>query len=201
MANGILLSILIPTITGRETQFARLYTHLNDQLYKYGIWNEVEIVSECDDRIMSIGIKRQVLINRSYGEYIVFIDDDDWVPDNYCFALWNVLRNNPETDCIGFLQRCVMDGVVKTASISHRWPAWQENKGGYDYVRTPFFPTPMRRSIAVEIGYNDMRFGEDHDFSIRLKASGLIKKEEFIYAEMYFYQFTTVAGKYTGKKL
>lgn len=191
MANGILISILIPTITGREKQFEKLYNKLYSQLKNEGIWNEVEIVSECDDRTMSIGDKRQLLLSRSYGDYVVYIDDDDDCPEDYCITLWLALKENPEIDCIGFLQQCTFNNtVVKMASLSNKWEVWAENTGGFGYVRTPFFPNPMRRDIAVEIGYKDMRFGEDHDFSIRLKEAGLIKNEHFIDRIMYYYQYT-----------
>lgn len=204
MANGIVLSILVPTIVGREQQFKRLQDFLSAQLYSEGIWNEVEIAHECDDRVVSIGVKRQLLLNKSYGDFVVMIDDDDWVPDDYCLTLWQAIKDNPDIDSIGFLQRCIFDGTtLKTASLSNKWKDWYDNLGGFDYVRTPFFPTPMRRDIAVKIGYNDLRFGEDHDFAKRLKASGLIKKELFIDKEMYVYQHTTApfAEKYGGKKL
>lgn len=191
MANGIVLSILIPTIFGREERFKKLHDHVQDQLINEGIWNEVEIVSECDDRTMSIGDKRQLLLSRSYGDFVTFIDDDDAVPDDYCLTLWNTLTDYPDIDCIGFLQQCTFDGgKPKSSSLSNRWADWAENTGGYDYVRTPFFPTPIRRDIAVEIGYRDMRFGEDHDFARRLKESGLIKNEIFLNRIMYYYQYT-----------
>lgn len=191
MANGIVLSILIPTIVGREEQFNRLYQKLTGQLAKYGIWNEIEVVTECDDRTMSIGNKRQLLMDKCYGDFVTFIDDDDDIPDDYCLTIWTAIHDNPDADCIGFLQTCIMDGWVKSACLSNQFSVWQPNVDGFDYVRTPFFPTPIRRRIAMEIRYADLRYGEDHDFSIRLKESGLIKKEHFINKAMYIYQYTT----------
>lgn len=192
MANGIKLSILIPTIFGREEQFKKLRNYLRRQLEVDGIWNEVEVVSETDDRTMSIGNKRQALLNKCYGDFVVFIDDDDWVPHDYCLTLWDAISNNPDIDSIGFLQDCIFDNVHhKKASLSNRWGDWNINEGGFDLVRTPFFPTPIRRDIAVAIGYNDMRYGEDHDFARRLKDSGMIKNELFIDKVMYIYQYTT----------
>jgi len=190
MANGISLSILIPTITGREPMFNKLHDFLTKQLYDNGIWNEIEIVSECDNREMSIGLKRQKLLNRSYGEFVVFIDDDDLVSDDYCLSIWKVIKQGG-IDAIGFLQQCTFDGgAPKSASLSNRWETWAENKGGFNFVRTPFFPTPILRDYAIQIGYKDLRYGEDYDFSMRLKESSLIKNELFINKVMYYYQYT-----------
>ncbi len=191
MANGIRLSILIATIIGREQPFKKLYNKLYNQLQDEGIWNEVEIVSECDDRTMSIGNKRQLLLERSYGEFVVYIDDDDDVPEDYCITIWKAITEKPHLHSIGFLQQCTFNGgPPKSASLSNKWAAWAEKTGGFDWVRTPFFPTPIRRDIAIQIGYKDIRFGEDHDFAIRLKESGLIKNELFIEKIMYYYQYT-----------
>ena len=191
MANGIVLSICIPTIFGREAQFNKLKNKLTDQLESQGIWNEIEIIHECDDRTMSIGDKRQKLLERTYGDFVVYIDDDDDVPGDYCIALWRAIKDNTDIDCIGFLQDCVFDGWLhKSACLSNEYPGWAENVGAFQLVRTPFFPTPIKRDIAIQIGYRDMRYGEDHDFSKRLKESGLIKKEHFINKVMYIYQYT-----------
>lgn len=192
MANGIELSILIPTITGRELAFNALYNKLQTQLDNSGIWNEVEIKSECDDRTMSIGNKRQLLLNKCYGEFAVFIDDDDDVPDDYCLTLWKAIKENPGIDSVGFLQQCSFNRSEPViACLSNRFSGWGEHQlQGFRYVRTPFFPTPIKRDICIQIGYNDMRFGEDHDFAIRLKQSGLIQREHFINKILYYYQYT-----------
>lgn len=192
MANGIELSILIPTIIGREQQYNKLRSHLQNQLKTQGIWNEVEIVTICDDRTMSIGSKRQSMIDKCYGNFVVFIDDDDWVPDDYCIKLWRAIKDNPGIDCIGFLQTCIFDGrETLSASLSNQWHDWAKDTGGFDLVRTPFFPTPILRDIVIQIPYKDIRYGEDYDFAKRLKESGLIKKELFIEEVLYIYQYTS----------
>lgn len=197
MANGIVLSIGVPTIIGREIPFNRLINKLNTQLQEQGIWNEVEIVTECDDRTMSIGNKRQLLLTRTYGDFVSFIDDDDNISDDYCITLWRAIKDNPDADCIGFLQKCIINGgAPKLASLSNQWDNWSEKVGVYDYVRCPFFPNAIRREHCMTIGYEDLRFGEDFDFSMRLKAAGLIKNEVFIDKILYNYEYVYVPNKY-----
>ena len=191
MSNNILLSILIPTIVGREQPFQKLYDKLYAQIRDNHLLDSIEIVSECDDRKMSIGSKRQLLIEKAQGRFIVFIDDDDDVAVDYCFAIAKVIRENEGIDAIGFLQQCTFDGGTPVmASLSNRWSDWAENVGGYRYVRTPFFPTPMLRDYALQVGYRDMRYAEDHDFARRLKASRLIQNEYFMNSIMYYYIYT-----------
>ena len=119
------------------------------------------------------------------------VDDDDDVPDDYCYTLWKILNNCPDIDCIGFDQDCKFSNRKPCiASLSNRWESWQDNIGGYGHLRTPFFPNPIRREHIMKIGYKDMRFGEDYDFSLRLKQSGLIQKEIYLHQIMYYYQYT-----------
>lgn len=175
------LSILIPTIESRKDQFWQLFTHINAQRK-----NGVEVIFESDNKEISIGAKRQSLIEKAKGKYIVFIDDDDWVSDTYVEDILTAIASNP--DAVGFEIEC--SGTPgKTASASNKWKDWQEKTGGYDYVRTPYQKTPIRRDIALKIGYKDMRFGEDYDYSKRLKQSGLIKTETYIPKVLYFYRY------------
>jgi hypothetical protein len=183
-----LLSIHIPTIVGREEQFDKLYQHLLLDIDLYHVdRSEVEIISEKDNKKMSIGEKRQLLLNRCDAQYFVQIDDDDMVKNGYIATVIGALKEF-SPDCIGYLEGVQMNGVSKIAAHSDRFADWGENIEGYDYVRTIFCKDVIRTDIARKIGFSDMRFGEDHDFSRRLKSSGLITWEVFINEIMYYYE-------------
>lgn len=176
------LTIAICTIPSRKSLFDRLVSHLKSQSAS----KEFEVISDCDNKTISVGVKRQKLLEAASGDYVAFIDDDDTVPDDYVNSILEAIKLQP--DAIGFKIHCSgCEGV--TASASNRWKDWGENEGGYDYVRTPYHKTPIRREIALKIGFKDMRFSEDYDFSKRLKQSGLIKTEEFINKVMYYYRY------------
>lgn len=176
------LSILIPTIFGREEKFEKLLAHLNSM-----ITPSVEILIEKDNKEISIGKKRQKLLTRAIGEWIVFIDDDDWVSNNYVEKILEALSTNP--DSVGFKIQCSGTKGV-TAACSNRWRDWADQVDGFDYVRTPYHKVPIRRKLALQIGFNDIRFGEDYDFSKRLKEKRLIETEFFIDEILYYYRFS-----------
>src|SRR6478736_2156247 len=102
---NIKLSILIPTVVGREEKLQRLMDVLDpqfDELVKEAINTgemPVEIIIDKDNKEVSIGAKRQRLLERAMGEYVVFIDDDDLVSETY---IQDIL-NNTGSDSIGFL--------------------------------------------------------------------------------------------------
>ena len=86
MANkNIKLSILICSVENNERQESlnKLVHELNHQVCSNYAENIVEILVEKDNGTMSVGKKRNVLIDKANGEYICFIDDDDYVAENY----------------------------------------------------------------------------------------------------------------------
>lgn len=189
----IKLSILIRTIVGREEKFESLTNNIfcqGDFIRIKNGWQDVvkgvEILFEKDNKEISVGAKAQKLLERSRGEYVVYIDDDDMAPSYYVRMILEAMEQKP--DCIGFLINCT-GTTGKTASASNIWEDWKDNEGGFDYVRTIYHKNPVKREIALRIGYKDMRFGEDYEYSKRLKQSGLLVNEVFIGEVMYEYRY------------
>lgn len=180
------LNILICTIPNRVNQFNLLKHHLQTQINELGAQKEVKILSKLDNKEISVGAKRQLLLEEATADYIVFIDDDDMVPYFYVEKLLSAISLAP--DCIGFKILCKGTKGV-TASASLKWGDWAENVEGFDYVRTIYHKNPIKREIALQIGYKDMRFAEDYDYSKRLKESGLLNHEVFIDEVMYEYRY------------
>ena len=177
------LSILIPTVVGREEQLNRLLKILDDQMIP-----DIEVLVECDNKEISIGEKRDNLYRKAKGKFSVMIDDDDFVPDNYIEVINAVIDSNPNIDCIGYFEHCTINGKYEKSVISLKNRGWVSHNemGQTTHLRTPFFKVPILTSICQRVGVRDMRFGEDHDFAIRILP--YLKKEHFIYRDMYYYR-------------
>ena len=181
------LSVLVPSTYNREIQTEILLHRLRKMFKPY----DAEVVVCYDNKEMSIGAKRQKMLEEANGEYVVSIDSDDDVKDYYADELFKAFENNP--DCVGFeIEVKGMRG--KLASASNMWPRWENKRvkhkaRRYDYTRTPYHKTPIKREIALQIGFPDKRYAEDIDFSNRLKESGLIKTELYIQKPMYIYKY------------
>ena len=182
-------AILIATIETRKTQFEKLRSFIQSQIVKNSLVGECEIVHISDNKEISVGLKRQRLLELANSDYVAFIDDDDWVSEDYLPAIMNSINSN-FPDSIGFLIRCTFDGSVPIiAKASNKYSDWAEDTDGYKYVRTPYHKTPIKRDLAIQIGFKDIRYAEDHDYSRRLKAAGLIRKEDFIDLPLYYYSY------------
>jgi hypothetical protein len=184
------LSILIPTVPQRANFYLELTTELYKQIEMENAFGLVEILTD-DAPVGSktTGSKRNDLVNLAQGQYVWFIDDDDCVSDT---AIKDVL-NGIETDC----DSLAICGTYSENGTNFR--DWYISKdleyttikiNGKDvFLRPPNHITPMKRSISLQIMFPDKSKGEDYDFCMRLKSSGLIKTEYKIEKPIYHYRY------------
>lgn len=184
-----LLSILIPTVVGREESFERLMWLLKWQLHD-SICSHVEILWEKDNKEMPIGTKREKLYQRANGLFGWMLDDDDSIANDGIHTIVDQIKlTGGFTDCITFQEHCIMDGVYKSSNHSLKYEKWQDNFDGFDYVRTPFYKDVIKTEIAKSVPFEVIRYNEDERWSMELKK--VLKNEIHIDRELYFYQYTS----------
>jgi hypothetical protein len=63
----------------------------------------VEILTDIDQGQAQSGVKRQRLTDRAKGDYLTFVDDDDWISESYVAYLVQACRKAPDVvtfDCV-----------------------------------------------------------------------------------------------------
>ena len=196
----VLLSILIPTVVGRETECDKLLTKIKgnkswtESKLKYkdyechcGYSNDGELgfIVLKDDKTKTIGEKREDLYKESNNLFSWQIDDDDDIAPNAIQLILEAIRSNPKIPCITFKERCMMNGDYKSSNHSIRYEKWQDNFDGYDYVRCPFYKDVIRTDIAKQVPFNRVRWNEDEQQSMALKP--FLTDEIHIDEELYYY--------------
>jgi glycosyltransferase involved in cell wall biosynthesis len=142
-----------------------------------------------DDAKLTTGEKRNNLLNQASGDFIVFVDDDDDVDNNYVDEILKVIIENPNIDCIGINGLITFDGNrSKPWSISIQHGHWYETDEMY--LRTPNHISPVRRSIALQAKFPDISYGEDMEYSKRILP--MCKIEVCIDKPLYHYKYITV---------
>ncbi len=200
-----ILSILIPTVVGREKRFDKLYSNIlkqcskgsdvrnfiqsfiaNDLVLNGGIFdNIIEVIWYIDDKSITIGEKREVLYSYAKGLYSWQIDDDDDIADNAIELILEAIKNNPDVDCITFEEHIDIDGKIQRSNHSLKYDDWADNFDGFDYVRTPFMKSVIKTEIARSVPIPHIRFGEDHQWAQALKP--ILKTEIHIDHQLYKY--------------
>lgn len=206
-----LLSILIPTVEGREESFDKLGINVFLQAFSasgaamenidikwmqpfeglvVGMDLLIEIIFYKDNKEISIGEKRDRLYKKATGKYSWQIDDDDQIAEGAVGKIIKALKENPDVDCVTFQERCDINGAIYKSNHSIKYPDWKEDGGrtlddGFHFHRTPFFKDVIRTDYCQHIGVADSRFGEDHDFARLIKP--MLLKEVHIDEELYLY--------------
>ncbi len=170
------LSILICSIIGREKKLSRLLEDLEKQKT-----DNIEILVETDNKKMSIGAKRNSLLKKAKGDYIVFIDDDDEVSVNYVVKILEALKTNP--DCCGIEGFLIRPGCKYKFIHSIQYNTWFSKND--IYYRCPNHLNPVRRELALQVGFPEKDYGEDQDYSLSLFP--LLKTEVYIQSILYYY--------------
>lgn len=178
MDPNIRLSILICHLESRREELDRLLSILHPQKT-----DAVEILIESDNGKLSVGTKRNLLLRRSRGAYIAFVDDDDMLDKSYVERLLEALSSNP--DCVGIegLMKRRKTGKVSKFVHSKVHKSWFQRHGVY--YRCPNHLNPVRRELALTVGFPDRNHREDSDYSLRLLP--LLKSEVMVRGPLYYY--------------
>lgn len=194
-----LLSILIPTVVGRENEYQKLMSKISSQYtLDTGITSklpsissmfirgkDVEVLFLKDNKEITIGEKREQLYQMASGDYSWQIDDDDDFADGAIEKILEAIKNNPDVDCITFKEKCIIDGVYHASNFSMKYPKWQDNVDGYSWVRNVFYKAVIKTSIAQSVPFEHIRFGEDERWGMALAPH--LKTEYHIDEEIYHY--------------
>lgn len=176
------LSILIASLVEREHYLKRILSILESQLTP-----DVELVVEIDNREITIGAKRQKLLERAKGDYVCHVDEDDIIPPYYVSEILKVIESEP--DCVA-INGIVTVGGKNPVPFYHsiKYDSWFSKEG--IFYRCPNHINPVKRELALIAGFEDFKSGTDHGFSMRLRP--LLKMETIIENCFYYYLAGTV---------
>jgi len=190
-----LLTIMIPTTVDRDEMYESLVAELVAQMaeQRLELNKDIEIVSIRDNKEISVGLKRQRLLEMARGIWVVGFDSDDYPHPDYIHDIWGVLYTNPDIDHVGFIEDCDIDGQKSKSIFSIKHKSWDDKEEGYDQVRCANPKSVIRRTKALEVGYEDSRFGEDRVFSE--KVTPLLSSEVFIPKPLYQYRYISTPNE------
>lgn len=177
------ISVLICTIPERHEEFMTLLEDIDR--YKKDVKIDIQVLFD-SRKDMSIGSKRNNLLNRATGKYVSFIDDDDKITPHYFKVVEEVMNSEIDYDSIVLNGRYYINGIFNKPFIhSIKYDSWFEDNNAY--YRPPNHLNPIKLMIAKQIMFSDISHGEDKNFSLRLKEKDLIKTEYVHNKTQYLY--------------
>jgi glycosyltransferase involved in cell wall biosynthesis len=183
----VLLSILIPHVIDRSEMLSSLIKNLTNQIYRANLLpHQIEILTNQEQ--LSIGEKRNKLLEQSKGKYVCFIDDDDDVSSDYINLLLEGISK--DVDC------CSLRGVItvngespKLFEHSIKYNQYKVTNNEIVYERYPNHLNCIKSDIAKQFKFVPINYGEDTQWATQINKSGLIKTEHFIDKVIYHYKY------------
>lgn len=190
-----LWQILVPTLDNdrRRNFLERLMSHLRPQLVA-----GVEVVTLADAGELSIGAKRQAMLENATAEWVSFHDDDDIPGPQHVASVLSAIAS--DVDVVGFLLAYYVDGREIGAAVhsytaeSYQFPAVPRRPRWRRMNRLPNHLNPVRRELALRVGYKPLDSGEDSDYARRLARLVPTPRETFIPEYLYTYDYRRDRG-------
>lgn len=202
------ISILIPTIPSRETSLDNLLKILLPQMstfttsISYDDGNPIskyhnfssEIIVYSDNKKITTGEKRNRLLKIAKGKYIVYIDDDDEIPDYYIREMLKACDS--DSDCFAINGKMTTDGQKEIKwRLSKDYDNVTIKENGVDvYLRKTNHITGVKRELALLAPFPNKSNAEDKGYSDALNP--FLKTEYKIELPMYHYKFSTKNKEY-----
>ena len=124
------------------------------------------------------GQSRNYGVERAKGEYVLILDSDVVVPENYLRAVDAELQREP-ADAFGGPDRAADSFTPVQKAISYSMTSFFTTGGirGGKKKLDKFYPRSFNMGVRRDVyqrlgGFSKMRFGEDIDFSIRIFRAG-----------------------------
>ncbi len=202
------ISILIPTIPSREASLDNLLKILlpqmstftsskdydnNITILKYHNF-DIEIIVCSDEKKITTGEKRNRLLKIASGKYIIFIDDDDEIPNYYIREMLKACDS--DSDCFAINGKMTTDGQKEIKwRLSKDYDNITIKENGVDiYLRKTNHITAVKRELALLAPFPNKSNAEDKGYSDALNP--FLKTEYKIDLPMYHYKFSTKNKEY-----
>ena len=149
-----------------------------------------------------VSVARQTGLNAAKGEYLCFVDADDWVELNYAEYLYEEARKE--------------DVDMVTFDCYYEWKSGKSQRFSYDLEKVPDVNTYIHKYLKMEVHCSlwnkffktssakkiqfypsDLLFAEDILFTIRFLSQNSVK---LLYVDVAFYHYSETSNSLMNNK-
>ena len=181
---GIKLSILTCSTHNRTQNgfLERIYKQLNKQAE----WKPVELLGLIDNKLMTIGEKKNRLKAMAKWEYIAYVDDDDEISEDYIDELLKAIEYGTDVICFGMLY--IEDNKEWIpVKLSKDYEHTQATAEQPYFTRQPHHIMCWKKEVAMKEDFENISFFEDTKWAEVMQKH--IKTEYQIDKVLYKYLF------------
>lgn len=168
--SSIKLSILIPSIPERSDKLDELLNEINKQKKQcfqlHPSLGDVEVIYHKTEKYinggLTVGEKRDYLLHMAHGEYVAFVDDDEFIAPNYIEEMLRMCNEGKDICCFRSLFKCDTYIAVIDMDIHHTFNA--DASPEYITLRKPFHVCAIKREIAQRYHFPSQNNAEDWEY-------------------------------------
>ncbi len=183
------LTILICSVHTRYNTFLpKIEKQLFDQynLLSYVDQERVEIIVLSDNKKQMLGRKRNLMIDMSQGKYVVFVDDDDRIAEDYIQSILDATES--DADSIVFKSEVKLNGEPPKLCYYSKDVVKDYNTAN-EYHRIPNHICCVKRSLSLKSSFPNVLYGEDAGYGKVLLPH--LKTEHKIDRVLYYYDYNS----------
>lgn len=180
------LSILTPSIPSRiGGSLKTLIDKIEKQIKQNNLEKKVEHLVLVDNKVRTVGRKRDNLVQSAVGQFVAFVDDDDDISDDYVIELVNAIKNNPDVDVITFKQNCFIENYPKSVVVFGLGNDNEPYVPNTTFKRSPYHVCAWNRKLAQKYNVPSNNICEDYGWVSHLWREA--KTEFFIDKPLHAY--------------
>ena len=181
-----------------EKYLMPLYSRMVEQAEDH---TDIEILCLIDNKSMTIGEKRQALLDSARGKWVGFMDDDDGISDDYIKTLHEAMTQHP-ADVISFDQHCSVNGKEFSVNFKMGNPhePYIPGAGTLHIRRPPYHMCFWRSEIAKNAKFKPSSYGEDLAWCMEMYPK--VRSETHIDKVLHYYKYddrTSESIQYANK--
>lgn len=178
------IGFLIPTLPQRIEPYSAIINELYKQISESQLTDHIQLLTFGDSREMSVGEKRNWLIDMSYRcKYIQFIDDDDKVSEDFVKSIYDASLE--DSDVITFKGEYHKNGNYVADFVIHQTTQDINTKDAL--YRKPNHISCVKRIIAAQCKFPNQNYNEDSAYADQINA--IIKTSTHIDKKLYYYMY------------
>jgi glycosyltransferase involved in cell wall biosynthesis len=173
-----ILSLLVLTVPSRVGSY---YLTLLKELERQSAGKPVEILGLYDNKQRSVGEKRNALLQMAQGEWCAFIDDDDWVAEDYVQKLTDAaraVRDVPAKVCVIVFDQTVSVNAKEEKLGKYGVEYYLRFDGMHLWTGRPTHTQCWRTAHAKRFAFPDKTFAEDVEWVAQVSA-GLTLQNQY----------------------
>lgn len=183
------LNLLVASLVSSKTKNVDIFDYLASSQTNYSILPIgkkmfAEIIIDNEEGI-TIGQKRNILMSKATGEYVVFIDNDDLISPHYFKHICEGIEKG--VDCCSLTGKYFLNGVFRNTFIhSIEYKGYSEEDG--ILRRPPNHLNVIKTSKIKKFKFKNISDGEDTDWAMQVCDANVLETEHKIDDVLYFYE-------------